>query len=204
MNFRTTLLFAPLFLAAIGCHGRLQHARPHGPDGAHGQPVANPLPVAVRDHELVWTQVSDAVARHFRLQREERVRVVGDVILEGRLETFPTVGSTVLEPWQGDSTHGFERWHATLQSVRRRAVARVIPAQNGFLVDLAVFKELEDLNQPEHATVARADVRAQGPLLRTDEETVDPGGVTIGWIPLGRDAQLEQRILRDVQARLAL
>lgn len=204
MALRLSLLTAIVFLAAAagGCQGVSQHPMDGAQNLAHGPAVANPLFVPVADPELVSAQVLEAVGLYFRIHREERVRRVGDVMLEGRIETFPTDGSTILEPWRRDSTHGFEKWHATLQSIRRRAVARVVPEQGGFLIDLAVHKELEDLSAPEHATVDQTTFRDDGALVRTEEDRRGIDNVTLGWIPLGRDVSLEQRILADVRARL--
>jgi hypothetical protein len=37
----------------------------------------------------------DAVDDYFRIEREERVRLIGGVLTEGRIDTFPITGSTV-------------------------------------------------------------------------------------------------------------
>ena len=186
-----------------GCGAPFQHLRRHHAEPLAGASVSNPLLIRVSDHELVWGQVSDAVAMFFRIQREERVRVLDDLVLEGRIETHPEVGSTLFEPWRQDSTPGYERWHATLQSIRRRAVVRVIPSAGGFLIDVAVHKELEDVNQPEHATVSRSDSWPERRPISSEDEGPPGIGQTVGWIPLGRDELLEQRILHDIQARLS-
>lgn len=194
------LVVSCLVASAFGCHAPWKNGL-SGQHSGHGPLLANPLFVPVRDPDVVWLQLLDVLDDDFKVQREERVRVVGDLMLEGRIETFPTVGSTVLEPWRGDSTHGFEKRHATLQSLRRRASVRVIPADGGFLVDLTVHKELEFLNQPENATVAKTAIRDDGPLTSGLNSRSENTGVTMGWIPIGRDASLEQRVLRDLQAR---
>ena len=153
------------------------------------------------DREFLWNQCVDAIDDYFRIEREERVRLIADVLTEGRIDTFPTIGSTILEPWRKDSTHGFEKIHATLQSIRRRATLRVIPIEGGYLIDVAVQKELEDLDKPEHATAGGATLRYDGTLVR-QENASGRFSVTLGWIPIGRDATLEQRILADITARL--
>jgi hypothetical protein len=179
---------------------------PHGslvdPSTPQAPGLQNPLLVPAVDRDLLWEQVIDSLDDYFTIQREERVRQVGDVLLEGRIETFPVGGATLLEPWRRDSTHGPERLQSTLQSIRRRAVVRVTPTANGYLIDLAVYKELEDLASPQHASVGQARVRHETTLNRNEEET---GGdmFTLGWIPLGRDASLEQRILQEIRDRTA-
>ncbi len=67
-------------------------------------------------------QVVDVVDDYFRVEHEDRVRLVGDLLTEGRLDTYPRNASTIFEPWNTDSVTPYERWQATLQSMRRRAV----------------------------------------------------------------------------------
>lgn len=167
-----------------------------GPGG-----IENPLFIPPVDRELLWNQTVDAVDDYFRVEREDRVRMIGGVLTEGRIDTFPTIGSTLLEPWRGDSTLGYEKLHATLQSIRRRATVRVIPIDGGSLLDVVVQKELEDLDKPEHATAGGATLRHDGTIVR---QQGPPGrySITLGWIPIGRDITLEQKILADVAARL--
>ncbi len=165
------------------------------------QALANPLLVPTHDRELLWNQLIDELDDYFQIDREQRVVEVGGVLMEGRVETFPRIGSTVLEPWRRDSTPGFEKLHATLQSIRRQATVRVIPQQNGFLVEVVVRKELEDVNQPERATVGTHTLRHDGSLLRS-ERGRDDGPMTLGWITLGRDVSLEQQILFELKGRL--
>lgn len=154
------------------------------------------------DRWFVMDQISDEVDDYFKIYREERIRVLDGVMSEGWIETHPKIGGTLLEPWQLDSTPGFERIHATLQTVRRFAKLRVIPTGNSYQIDVKVFKELEDLTQPVGAAVG-------GPLLRHDN-ALDVGlnepwlaGRDKRWIPMGRDFSLEQQILRNIQQRLS-
>jgi hypothetical protein len=153
------------------------------------------------DSEFVWNQVIDALDDHFRIMRDQRVSVVGNVPIEGFIETFPTDGSTILEPWRKDSTHGYEKLHSTLQSIRRHAVVRIAPVDGGHVVDLAVYKELEDLERPDYATVTHPGIRHEESATSNGRPN---GGSpqTLGWIKLGRDASLEQQILRDIARRL--
>ncbi len=193
-------VLAAVLAATGGCGWHPQNTL-HGP--TLGAPVLmeNPLFVPIADREFLWQQVVDTVDNYFKIRREDRVRLVGDVLLEGRIETFPTDGSTVLEPWRKDSTPGFERLHATLQSVRRYAIVRVVPTEGGFLVDLAVHKELEDVERPERATVGHSAVRHDNSLVRNEQQSRD-SPFTWSWIPVGRDASLEQRILSEIRGRV--
>ncbi|MDY0166514.1 MAG: hypothetical protein RBS80_08215 [Thermoguttaceae bacterium] len=163
---------------------------------------SNPSHLAVADHRLLWETVADVVDDYFpRFQYEEPVRQIGNTLTEGRLETFPEGSPTLLEPWCRDGVGAYEKLENTLQSMRRFAVVRVIPAQSGFLVDVAVYKELEDVRRPHMATAGAATLRYDESLERVvDPITEQP--VQEGWIPKGRDYLLEQTILGHLHERL--
>lgn len=173
-----------------------------GPSSVY-EPNPNPMRVPPGDRDVLWDTVVDVVDDDFTIDREVRVRLEGEVLTEGRIDTFPEVGSTLLEPWRGDSADANEKVESTLQSIRRQALVRVVPTGDGYLIDVAVFKELEDVRRPEYAT-------AGGALFRNDTPKPgkrDPIGervATLGWIPLGRDTALEQRILSKISTRLAI
>lgn len=176
---------------------------PGAPPLAAAGPPPSTLFVPVADGNVVWENLVNSVDTYFDIAREERVRLVGDVVTEGRLTTMPEVGSTLLEPWRGDSVGGYERLESTLQSIRRQAIVRVSPGQGGWLVDVAVYKELEDVPQPQFATASAAAFRSENTIIRYVEPVaLEPR--TAGWIPLGRDPPLEQRILRDLERKLGM
>lgn len=183
-----------LMLPAAGCASTSWFSRPPVP------PAENPLFVAATDREFLWNTLVDTVDDHFKVQREERVRLVGGVLTEGRIETFYAVGSTYLEPWRNDSTPGYEKLHATLQTIRRRASIRVAPAPGGYLIDVAVDKELEDPNQPQLRTAGDSTLRHDGTIMRLNPPPL-LDSQTLGWIPLGRDTSLEQRLLLELRAK---
>lgn len=167
--------------------------------------IANPLVVPMMDRWLVMEQVSDELDDYFKIYRDERIRLVDNVMTEGWIETHPKIGATAIEPWHEDSTPGFERLHATLQTVRRFAKVRVIPAGNAYQLDVKVYKELEDLAEPQHSTVSGRTLRHDSSLdIDLPEEFEVPQVIAknAGWIPMGRDFSLEQQILRNIQGRL--
>lgn len=201
------------FLASLACGcgigtALLPWSDPAGQFGGDETPVRNPLMVPGVDREFLWNQAVDTVDNYFRIEHEERVKLIGGILTEGRIDTYPKVGSTLLEPWAGDSTPGYERLYATLQSVRRRAQLRVVPTAGGYLVFVTVHKEKEELAQPEHATVSgAASQHGEGPRSASAEQLLSGSapmstGQTLGWVPLGRDISLEQRMLRELRARL--
>jgi hypothetical protein len=189
-------------LAQIAPGGVLspQFGLPVGPEAAAGP--GNPVAVPVSDEELAWDQIADVVSDYFSIAREHRARRGPDVVAEGRIETVPQVGATWLEPHRRDSVGNFNRWESTFQTIRRRATVRVIPDAVGYLVEVIVEKDLEDLPKPEHATAGAATFRNDGALPSRRLEQVGRTQASRCWIPLGRDLPLEQRMLADIHARL--
>ena len=163
--------------------------------------IPNPLVVPMVPREFVMDEVSDEIDDYFRILREQRIRLTDNILTEGWIDTEPRIGSTILEPWRFDSTPGFERAHATLQTVRRWARVRVIPQGNRYLIDLHVYKELEDLEEPEHSTITSADLRHDN-ALDIDDFDAQLTVPNRGWIPMGRDISLEQTILARIQERI--
>jgi len=157
--------------------------------------------VSAADPDVVWDQVVDVVDDYFRIEREDRIRRVGNVVTEGRIDTVPEIGATVFEPHRHDSVGGYERLESTLQTIRRRALVRVTPSESGYWVDVFVYKELEDLERPSHSTAGAVLPRFDSSLERY-REPVGGQVPTVGWIPLGRDAALEQRMIAQIQSRL--
>lgn len=169
------------------------------------QPVqylqANPTLVPISDPEYVWEKVVDTVNDYFRIEREEPVRLVGEVVTEGFLETKPEAGGTLLEPWRRDVVNRYERLEGTLQSIRRRAIVKVVPDERGYMVEITVFKELEDLARAQQVSAGDNTFRndqSRQPFREPITDDLQPAG----WIPLGRDYALEQVMIRQLQGSL--
>ncbi len=205
----TSLYFLrPVFLlscALCGCGGLWhQHDGMRGDEQAVASQIPNPLYVPMSDREFLWNQLVDTVDDYFSISREQRVRLIGGVLTEGQIETLPLSGATWLEPWREDSTYGGERLYSTLQSMRRRSVAKVTPqADGGYLVTILVYKELEDVSRPEFSTIYSDVLRNDGTIIKPEQQDY-ARPVTLGWIPMGRDFSLEQRMLMHLRGRLGL
>ncbi len=197
------VLLLVILPSSAGCGLRSWSAPAQTPLGSTAIIPENPIFVPTADREFLWNQTVDSIDDYFRITREERVHVVGDVLTEGRIETAPTVGGTVFEPWVSDSSPGFEKLHSTFQSIRRQATVRATPAQGGYLIEVVVQKELEDVSQPEHAAAGASTMRYDGSLGRRTNP-LTPSSGTLGWIGVGRDVLLEQRILADIRSRLGI
>lgn len=157
--------------------------------------VPNPMFVRAGDPDIAWETVAREASRYFPIRSEERVRQTGSMLTEGRLETQWASGSTIFEPWRRDSAGAFNRWQSTLQTIRRRAVIRVIPAAGGYELDVRVDKQLEDLSRPERASAGAASLRNDSDLSAETNAGVDAIIGSDRWIDIGRDEALEQRIL---------
>ncbi len=185
---------------------------PGPPPGPQNAVVIPPL-----DAELVWTKMVDVIDDYFKVQSEQRVVFAAGVPTEGRIDTFPQTGATVLEPWRGDSVGWTERWESTLQSIRRIGAMRLIPDPGGWRVEVVVNKELEYLARPMRATAGGASFRNDDSLYRygtplptlgqqvgDQPRPVAAPTPSAGWIPLGRDPLLEQRMLGKLLAKLGV
>jgi hypothetical protein len=164
----------------------------------------NAIAVPVVNDDWAWDQIADVVSDYFTIAREQRARR-GEIVCEGRIETAPQTGATWLEPNRHDSVGSFNRWESTFQTIRRRAVVRVIPDGAGYLVEVTVEKELEDLPRPERATAGAATfiTEGTGTLPSRREQSALRTRSAPCWISLGRDPPLEQRMLAEIHARLA-
>jgi hypothetical protein len=205
--------FAPLPSGAqIGPQGQVT-----GPGLVPGPGTKNAAVIPPLDAEVVWQQMVDVADDFFKVQAEQRVVFSNGVPAEGRIDTYPQTGATLLEPWRGDSVGFRERLEATLQSIRRRATMRLIPDPAGWRIETVVLKELENMPRPMRATAGGASFRNDDSLYRygTPLPTLgqqvgdQPRPVAnptpnLGWIPLGRDPLLEQKMLSRVLAKLGV
>jgi hypothetical protein len=192
-----------LLMLCAGCTGPGTSQYTLGPDlqaVPFAQPAAlgNPLFVPITDPQCISDMTAEVIDDYFRIAKEEPVRLIGNTLTEGRIETMPEISPTLLEPWRKDTASYDQRLDNTLQTYRRRAVVRIIPAENGHWLDVAVFLELADLPKPEHASSGAATFRYDSSFSRV-ENPVGGEAAPQGWIPKGRDPVLEQRILGHLQ-----
>lgn len=186
----------------VGC-GHFFHLPPMmAPPPPVEVPVSNPAQIGPVDPEFLWQQVVDTVDDYFRIASEQRVRRDSSSWLEGRLETYPEVGATLFEPWRRDSTAGFERLQSTFQAIRRKANVRILPGPDGYLVDVQVIKEQEDVDQSQFATTGSAAVTHDGTIVRTDS-VVRGLPITLGWFEVGRDSAMENRLIESIVGRIS-
>ncbi|MDR1958701.1 MAG: hypothetical protein LBQ54_06615 [Planctomycetaceae bacterium] len=157
----------------------------------------NPIFIVNTDSNYVWDRVVDAADDYFEIEREEPVRIYGNVLTEGRIDTKPLIAATYLEPWYKDSVTSYDRMESTFQTIQRKAVIRVIPENGGFSVSVAVYREIEDLQRPLRAITGSANFYNDS-TIKPITEMQSGTSVSQGWISLGRDPALEQRILLKI------
>lgn len=180
-------------IAAPGC----ALLNPGPPPGGYPNPIVLPS----CDRNYLWDQVVDVVDNYFQIDREDRVRLEGDVLTVGRLDAHPQTSATLFEPFRRDSVGFYEKLESTLQSMRRRAVVTVEPTSAGYRIEVTVYEELEDVPRPENAVAGTAIARHD----TSNKHFVAPVGgqpTSAGWIPRGRDVALEQAILGELVVRL--
>ncbi len=189
----------PTFVAPGGTNSLFQPPQVAQTPGS--VPVSQGVLVPVVNEDFAWEQIVDVVDDYFRIDQENRVQLVGNVVTEGRIDSFPQVGSTILEPQRLDSVGRYNLFESTFQSIRRTAEIRVIPQQGGWYVEAIVQKEIEDLPRPENSTAGAASFRTDNSLQSRLGEQVSRTRLSDYWIPLGRDCEVELQILDDIQAR---
>lgn len=185
----------PCWLLLLGCVylSGCALGRPKIRSQSQSEGIPNPLFIAAQNEELLWEQLVDVLHEDFQIARENR--------LDGVIETQPKTAAGVLEPWHRDSVGLEQRLEGSLQSLRRRAFVHVTPGQGGYLVSIEVFKEQEDVPQDPDKSAGGSTFQESRPLQR-DLTLVVGESTPQGWIPLGRDMALEQKMLGRLQKRI--
>jgi hypothetical protein len=208
----TSLGLGAIALVAVsGCHRlpalmmplpSLPAQLPFAPPPPVEVPVSNPTRIPLVDPDFLWNQVVDAVDDYFRIDNEQPLRRTNVEWLEGKLITFPEVSGTMLEPWRNDAARGFERLQSTFMTIRRTATVRVINEEGGYTIDIVVMKEQEDVDQAEFSNVGAAAQTATGAIIRNENQRRQLP-LTLGWYEIGRDRELEQRLMANILGRIS-
>lgn len=216
-----------LMIAGGGCHSLVGNPvavsppvmgtpQPEGPaflapGGLAAQPgqlpttdmnVSRTVFIPVTNEDYAWEVIVDVIDDYFKIDQENRVQLVGNVVTEGRIETFPQVGATLLEPNHIDSVGRYNLVESTFQSVRRRGEFRVVPQAGDYQIEAIVYKEFEDLPRPENATAGAATYRFDNSINSRLDEQVSRTKLSKFWIPMGRDCEIETEILNEIERRM--
>ncbi len=176
--------------------------------GAYDPEQPNPLFVETRDPEALWDAIVDTLDNYYVIETEIPVRTYeqdsgGQTYLyrtEGRLETRPSIMGGVQEPWRKNGASCGNRWFATFQTVRSSAVVRVVPEGEGFFIYLSVLDEIEDMAKPIGSSIGYSQKFREDVSQLT--QTVGERAPSKGWIPIGRDDDLERQIMEELAWRV--
>lgn len=212
-RLRVCGLIAPFSISVSlffpGCAGVPSEPTPNFSVGTYNDAAPNPLFVQTADPDYLWNAVVDVVDNYFEIKFETPIRVFeretenGERFAsraEGRIDTKPTIAAGVLEPWRKNSVTCEDRWLATFQTIRRTAVVRVVPDASGYLIYLSVYNEIEDMKTAMGATIGFNQNYIDD--FSHLSQPIGERAASKGWIPMGRDANLEKRMLEEIAWRL--
>lgn len=192
-NHGRFLCAALLSVGLLGCVGQ----RPLPRAEVLPEPMAiaceNPLFLAQgpEGYPVVFNRVHAAVNAYFPIARSN--------IYAGTIESEPVITAGFWDCIRYDRYSFDQLLESAAQTIRRRVLVTITPAESGgYFVELQVLKELEDLPSPRHAAAGKSVFRYEAPTERVSD-VVDFPNVTRGWIPLGRDPEMEQLILGRVK-----
>jgi hypothetical protein len=183
-------------LCAVGCTSDQQLSNPVVIGEGFPTSPNNPayIPLGPPDYAGVFEACIDVVDDYWEIALANRY--------DGRIRTFPRVAPGIEQPWRPGSPDGAERFLCTLQSYAYSCDVIIQPGeQGGYQVYVTVNKYLEDLAKPIRATAGAASFRSDNTVDRRFE-VVDPDRPNNNWIPKGRDAAIEQVILKKIQDKL--
>lgn len=169
----------------------------------------NPLYVRTEDNKWLWESIVDVVDNYFPIASESPVLkdesqnngVLISRFTEGRLDTKPVIAPGVCQPWKKSSANISQRWEATFQTIRRYAVVRVVPENEGFKINLAVYNEMENRSNPMNSRKSNTNFTFTDDLSQL-ELPAGPTAPSDGWFPIGRNTEMEQIILEELAWRL--
>lgn len=179
-----------------------------------GQPICQPiLPIgenAISDANPVHIPLPpDDYGRVF----EKILEVLGDYGFEvaephrygGRIDAVPRTAPGLVLFFRPGSPDLYDRMLATFQSYRHRVTVMIEPVEQakggGYFIEFIVRKELEDLPRPIKATAGGAVFRSENTVDR-QTEVIDATFFDSSWIYRGRDAALEQELIRRFKKAL--
>ena len=125
----------------------------------------------------------------------------------GHIEAAPRIAPGIAQLLKPGSPDVYERLLASAQTYRHRVTVIIQtadpnPADHaGFFVEFIVRKELEDLPKPIKSTVGGATFRSENTVER-QTEVIDATFFEPNWIYKGRDAVMEQELIRRFKKAL--
>ena len=174
-----------------------------------GPPVDNP--VLVRNAEPIENPVlvspGQPTADAYKQVFEKVVDVLSDYFVldtinpyDGHIVTVPRVAPGYEQFWKSGNPDPRQRLFATLQSVRQIASVRIWTGERGgFMVEVVVDRELEDVGRPSRTTIGNPVFQEPPYMARQAELVVPESTIDRTWFKVGRDYAFEQEILRRIR-----
>ncbi|MFQ5422890.1 MAG: hypothetical protein ACE5F9_02805 [Phycisphaerae bacterium] len=179
-------VWAVLFwvITGTGCQ------RPIAPEG----PTAEAVDAASLD--TLWDAALSVLKKHdFRPDRQDRAI--------GLITTYPTTSQHFTEFWRQDVADPYSFLHAGLHTTQRKATVRFVRAPEARDWRLEVEIDVYRLSTPEHqVTTASSAIQAFSEALPTTAGyQVRDRRTARRWVSLGRDGEMERRILDRILRR---
>lgn len=157
---------------------------------APGAPVF--LPQSAAGFDRVFEKCLDVVQDYFDIDMLNTRRHAGTIT------TLPRIAPGIERPFTFGSPDLYQRLLAFTQTIRHRCIIQITPGRDGgYFIDVKVLKELEDKPTPNRALAGEATFRLDSTVER-QFEVVEAVQFDNAWIPVGRDACLEQAILERI------
>jgi hypothetical protein len=193
-------LLAILPALAVGCQSFGIDAPPILPIGANSVCDNNPVLISLppEDYGRVYETILQVLGDYgFEITDPHRY--------SGQVDTLPRVAPGILLFLKPGSPDLSDRLLATLQSYRHRVTVKIEPIEQakggGYFIEFIARKELEDLPRPIRSTAGGAVFRSENTVDR-QTEVIDATFFEPNWIFRGRDAALEQELIRRFKKAL--
>jgi len=118
----------------------------------------------------------------------------------GYLRTRPLRAGQFFEPWRQDNASAKAFGQANIDSLRRTVEVFVEP--QGQAVQWRCVVTVERLSIPPRPIRGMAQIAGMYTDSSQMQQTLKLEGADIEWLPLGRDAELEARIVKRIQKQL--
>jgi hypothetical protein len=167
----------------------------------------------VLDANPVHIPLSSAQPEEYGRVFEKILQVLGDYGFEvaephrysGRVDAVPRVSPGLVLFFKPGSPDLYDRLLSTFQTYRHRVTVMIEPVAKekggGYFIEFIARKELEDLPKPLKSTAGSAVFRSENTLER-QTEVIDETFFDSSWIYRGRDAALEQELIRRFKKAL--
>ena len=185
MQYRIAVFSGLLALAGTGCATtRLRDYSSTHPLTVSEQP----------QQDALWNVAQDVLRRHrFSLDRVDRVA--------GVMTTFPVTSQHWFEVWRNDVATFDDAMESSMNPIRRWVEVTFAKDDNGAWSEVAVVVHKERLSSPDRQFNSTGS--AYQYFSDSLPATTGQYRVTIAddrWLDLGRDAAVEDRLLRRIKA----